>query len=247
MKVELIAELATNYGGDVELGKRFIRNFVAAGVDTIKIQVFNHQRLNPADPQYAWFKQCQMDRNGYVELRNECEKRGVKFLATGYHPDDVEMIYSLGCTRIKIGSGEANEGPMYRAVKQAGFAQVVVATGITGVDQSPFTALPYYNIPVRWLGCVSRYPAPSGLAYPMMMAAQGEWKKLHGWSDHSIGLDECKAAVIAGASILEFHVQLDRQARPPREFEKTYHQVEALRKFVEDKPERFVGRWQHGS
>jgi N,N'-diacetyllegionaminate synthase len=237
MSVELIAELSTNFGNDVDLGKRFIRNFAAAGVDTIKVQVFDYRHLNPADPQYDWFKSCQLQRSDYEELRNECEKRGVQFLATGYHYDDVRLIADLGCKRIKVGSGEAREFGVAQAIRDGGFDLALVSCGLSR---------PRYNslLPacIAFLGCVTRYPAPAGIAYPTLLGGAYE-----GWSDHSIGLDECKGAILAGAQIIEFHVQLDHQARPPKRFEKTYHEVQELRAFADESPVRkYLGRWQHG-
>jgi len=237
-KVELIAELATNFGADIELAKRFIREFAAAGVDTVKFQVFDASRMRRDNPQYEWFRQAQLTFRDYAQLRKECERAGVGFLATGYTPEDVALIAKLTDYRIKIGSAEAHSQEMVGAVHKK-FAKVVVSTGLTEAAESPFASLRYYAMDIKFLGCVTRYPAPLGIAYAQML--QG---KLHGWSDHSEGLNECEAAIIAGAKIVEFHVQLPNQARPAQAFEKTVEDVKALRAFADEDPyQRFVGRW----
>lgn len=244
MKVELIAELATNFGNNIELGKDFIRQFAAAGVDTIKIQVFSHKHLRADDPQSNWFKACELLGRDYYTLRKECERVGVGFLATAYHPEDVMVVHALtDGYRIKIGSGEAGSVEMARAVRVAGFKKVVVSTGLINSHESPFFSLGYWGVDVKFLSCVTRYPTPPGIAYAMMQTSN-----LHGWSDHAEGLNECKAAIVGGAKIVEFHVQLPHQARPPRAFEKTPAEVKELRAFADDDPaERFVGRWTNAS
>jgi sialic acid synthase SpsE len=246
MKVELIAELATNFGNDITLGKQFIREFAKAGVDTIKVQVFNHRNLRADDPQYAWFKRCELTIQDYGELRNECERNGVGFLATAYALDDVHVVrYLTDGYRIKIGSGEAGSQEMATAVRLAGFKKVIVSTGLVPtLSDSPFISLRYYGINVKFLACVTRYPAPSGIAYTAIADSLFSSDPYAGWSDHSDGLNECKAAIVGGAKIVEFHVQLPNQARPVRSFEKTVAEVKELRAFADEDPyQRFVGRW----
>jgi N,N'-diacetyllegionaminate synthase len=240
MKVELIAELATNFGSSIPLGKEFIRKFAEAGVDTVKVQVFNHWHMRPTDPQYEWFLACQLHIFDYRSLKQTCDRLGVGFLATGYHPNDVSLIAGLTDRyRIKIGSGEAHDKTMAAAVRLYGFQKVLVSTGLTAVEESPFSGLRYWGRNVKFLGCVTRYPAPPGIAYTMMQSG-----KYAGWSDHSEGLNECKAAIVGGAKIVEFHVQLPNQARPARSYEKTVEEVRELRAFADEDPAgRFVGRW----
>jgi N-acetylneuraminate synthase len=235
-KVEIIAEVATNHGGDLGLAWRFIRECAKAGVDTVKFQMTRWHHLRMDDAQSKWFWQAQLPDRELRTLSAMCADSGVGFLLTAYHADDVAFVREVS-PRIKVGSGEAGEVSVAKAIKAAGFAEVLVSYGIGG----PRMLL--YGAPTQRLACVSRYPAPPGIAYA---ALTDHRYAFDGWSDHAIGLSECQAAIVAGARIVEVHVQLPGQARPARPFEKTMDELRQLREFANEDPKRFLGRWQRG-
>lgn len=228
--VELIAEVSSNHGGDLGLAKEFIHRFAEAGADWVKFQTTRVKHLRPDDPQYAWFTRAELSDEAHFELKAECEKAGTKFLTTVYHADDVPFVRSVTDT-VKIGSGESDEASLLRAVQDAGFSRVLVSDGL--VRQRTY----YY---AERLACVTRYPAPHGCV-PEAFDAFGVYQ---GWSDHCVGLDSCKLAILRGATIIEKHVCLPNQARPVRSFEATIEEFAELRAFADEDPTRFIGRWQ---
>lgn len=232
-RVEIIAEVASNHGGNLDLAIEFIQQFAVSGADTIKFQHINPLHLRAGDPQTVWFNRCAFTEEEWWHLRAACARENVGFLLTAFHALDVPMVRALS-DRMKVGSGEAGEQSLAKAIHKARFDEVIVSHGLTGEMLN-------YGAPTVRLGCVTRYPAPSGIAY----AALCNDPSLDGWSDHAVGLDECKAAIVAGAKVIETHVQLPNQARPPRAFEKTVDQIRELREFTdEDAEAKFVGRWQ---
>jgi len=234
--VEIIAEVATNHGGDLGAAWRFVRECAKAGVDTVKFQLIRWEDLRPEDVQFHWFQRSELSLATFATIKEMCEDSGVGFLLTAFNAKRVAEVRDLGCSRIKVGSGEAGEVGLARAIRGAGFEEVLVSMGLSERQL-------LYGAPTRFLGCVTRYPAPPGIAYATLAANP----ELAGWSDHSEGLDECKAAVVAGARILEMHVQLPGQKRPPRPFEKTMEELRELREFCNENPQRFLGRWQRGA
>jgi len=237
--VEIIAEVATGHGGDLGLAWKFVRECAKAGVDTVKFQLTRWQDLRPEDVQFHWFQRSELSLGAFAAIKEMCEDSGVGFLLTAFNAERVAEVRDLGCTRIKVGSGEAGEPALARAIRKACFREVIVSMGLTQRQL-------IYGAPTRFLGCVTRYPAPPGIAYAMLHSQGNRDPLFDGWSDHSVGLDECKAAVVAGARILEVHVQLEGQARPRRPFEKTMAELRELRDFAREDPKRFLGRWQRG-
>ena len=232
--IDLIVEVATNHGGSLQLAKEFIHEFGLAGATTIKFQYQRVKHLRKDDPQYNWQLKSQFTHDAYAELREECEDVGLNFLLTAYHPDEVLMIRDLGCRRIKVGSGEAGEEPMAFVIRESRM-HPIVSCGLVTPEKT------YFGKNATFLACVTRYPAPSGLAAALMLTG-----KYDGFSDHSLGLDELKAAVVCGATTLETHVQLPNQAREPKPFEKTIDEIRELRVFLnEDPAENYLGRWRH--
>ena len=233
-RVEIIAELSTNHGGDVGLALQFIKAFSPI-VDTIKIQSHRVAHLQPTDPQFEWMRSSQLKDEHHFKILGACQDAGVQFLTTIFNTAEVDLVARLGCQRVKIGSGEAGNVELAKAVHAAGL-RALVSTGITPVGMTAFEGYRYR----QFLGCVTRYPAPAGIAYAMLTNNP----QLSGFSDHSIGLDECKAAIVAGAKIIECHVQLPNQARPVRSFEKSVAAMRELRDFADDDTSRFIKRWQ---
>lgn len=230
MRVELIAELATNHGGSVALAKEFIDRFAEAGADWIKLQYTRTVHLNPSDVQFGWFRKSELQDDQFAELKAYTEAAGAKFLLTVYNHQDVPAVRKL-CDVVKIGSGEKYQTDLLQAVARAEFERVIVS--------GHFVA--------EWdrLACVARYPTPEYWALRLADQAYGGAGLYDGWSDHVIGAKACEIAILRGAKIIEKHVQLEHQARPPRPFEATVSEFKYLRTFADNDPElKFKGRWQ---
>ena len=241
-RVELIAEVASNHGGDLQLAKAFIWRCAEAGADWVKFQTTRVQHLRLDDPQYAWFQRAELSEDAHVALKDECAHAGVKFLTTVYHPAEMPFLASLGLEAIKIGSGEARELALARAV--TGFPRVIVSLGV-----APTGALtPFRHVrQAVFLRCVSRYPTPPLAALGAMRPYLNNSTPEVGWSDHCVGIEVACAAICAGATLIEKHVQFPDQARPPQPYEATMDDLKRLRQFADEDPaSQYTGRWQHG-
>ena len=230
---EVIAECASNHGGSVELAKEFIDMF-APYVDTMKFQMTRVAHLRRADPQFEWFKRAELTLDQFGELKEHCHRQGVEFLVTVYNAADVWEVVKLGCRRVKIGSGEANEQALLHAL-YANAVYPIISCGLKDQSKGPRGWSPR----TKYLGCCSRYPAPHGIAAALCLHGGYD-----GWSDHARGLEELYAAIAVGASIVETHVRHPKQARQPQVWEKTVGDMQALRAFADDNLTRFIGRWQ---
>lgn len=239
MKIELIAEISTNHGGDLWLASEFIQRFADAGATWIKFQHTRVAHLSPEDPQYAWLKEIELRTEDFALLKRTCEKAGVKFLTTVFHPDDVEDVLSLGVDAIKIGSGEHGHQALLNAVRATDL-RILQSVHLIN-DRAAWRQVCHFKHEL--LTCVTRYPA-SRLASLEAIKHIG-YNRVVGYSDHSEGLEMAQFAMDCGARIVEKHVQLPNQARPPRAFEATVEEFTQLRKYADEDPGRFRGRWQH--
>jgi len=119
--------------------------------------------------------------------------------------------------------------------------KMFVSCGIAGLPSQT----PYACELVEFFRCLSRYPTPAACARSSY-GPIGRYGAYHnGWSDHCVGLEGCYTALMCGATIIEKHVQLPNQARPPKPFEATMDELKQLRAFADEDPQRFIGRWQH--
>lgn len=232
-RVELIAEVSTNHGGDLKIAKEFIRRYADAGADFIKFQSYQTATLQPGDPQFAWLQQSELTDHAHGELMGTCANAGVQFLTTVFHVSRVPFLQSLGLSALKIGSGEAQQPALLAAV--SGYPRVFVSTGLEGRQRA-------WGSPFEALLCVTRYPAPTGFASALVTRPYGAG--LVGYSDHTIGLDVAQSAICAGARVIEKHVCLPKQARPHQPWEATVADFAALRAFADHNPELYQDRWQ---
>lgn len=232
--IELIAEVSTNHGGSIGRAVQFIDAFAKAGANTIKFQYTRAHRLAKDDPQKTWFEQAELGDGDFGELADFAAVSKVGFMLTVYHPDDVENVRRL-TDNVKVGSGEAHSEKLATAIQQSNFKRVVVSNGL----RPPHPL--YGQMGAQTLACISRYPHPSALVPAQFVESFAD-----GWSDHCHGLDGAMIAVHLGARLIEKHVQLREQARPPQAYEATVEEFIILRQWVDKSPERFLGRWNHG-
>ena len=244
MRVELIAECASNHGGNIPLAKEFIHRFAEAGADWIKFQTTRVKHLRPDDPQYAWFKQAELSDEAHYELKAECEQAGVKFLTTIYNRAELPLIQALGMDTLKLGSGEQRDGALARAAEGLGL-RVLRSIHHLGSDRWWIEDIEDEddNDIGEILSCVTRYPASERACLEAI-----RWVNcgsVVGYSDHSIGTDMACWAMDCGARIIEKHVSLEHQARPVQVWEATPAEFKWLRKYADEDPARFEGRWQY--
>ena len=234
--VTLIAECSTNHGGNLARAQQFAETFAKAGATIVKFQLTRIRHLRFGDPQYAWFAQCELSNAEVRDISQTVRENGAIPMWTVYHTDDIQELVDAGLTYLKIGSGEAHRPDiaMHLHALPDTFKHIYVSTGI-------FPPHPIYKLhpEVDFLTCISRYPTPHGLAVSLL-ATTG----YHGWSDHSVGFNECRAAVIAGATIIEKHVMMPTQARAHQPWETSASEFAAFRQWTQEDPEaRFVDRW----
>jgi sialic acid synthase SpsE len=228
-RVELIAEVASNHGGSLDLAREFIYRFADAGADYVKFQATRVKHLRPSDPQFAWFERAELSDDLLAQLAETCTHAGVKFLCTVNHADDVPMLRALS-PLVKIGAGESKETTLRDAVRAAKFDRVFVSN----------PPMHMWNFNRVWpITTVSRYPTPA-------ISAKVDIGHC-GWSDHCVGLDGCFHAIISGARVIEKHVCLSNQARAQSPWESTLEEFRRLRAFASEDESRFIGRWQHQS
>lgn len=216
MAIELIAELATAHGGDVNLACDMVRAAADAGAHTVKIQSYTLTHLNPKDPQHDWLKQSCLDEKAHERIIHACQDAKVGFLSTPFDLDALKMLLNrLGVRRLKLASSQPLWGddsveiikswpwgqhPDYALNKRAGIVQPVA-----------LTAIPLYPTPIEAVAAV-----------PL----------LDGWSDHTIGTAVCKHMISKGAQTIEAHFCLPGESRQ-MSWDKTPEQLRDIRDWAD--------------
>jgi sialic acid synthase SpsE len=227
MRCQIVAELATNHGGDVELASRMIRAAAEAGADWVKLQSYSLESINPADPQAEWLRQAHLDREDHEALMAVAKEAGIQFLSTTFDAPSLQMLRELGLKTFKIASSESGNSWWN---PQAIAEQWIVSYPWGDAEKARPSGNTFHgiSIPADDRRCQRLTAIP---LYPTPLEAVGRAALLDGWSDHCVGIDACLWAIAQGVKVLEVHVTNGEGRVCP--WDKTMAQVRQLRSFAE--------------
>ena len=224
----VISEIGVNFR-TFEEGKKLIDASASAGADSVKIQTFKAENLASKDAifdlphmgkisQYETFKELEIPENVQRDLFSYAEKKKIAFFSTPSDKVDVDFLENIGMKIYKIGSDDANNIPFLEYVAQLK-KPTIVSTGMCTMEETEqiknvFSS--YDNDKLILLHCVTKYPAEP--QFVNLNAINSMKQKLNipvGYSDHSLGVEICKAAIALGANVVEKHVTLDKNQKGP--------------------------------
>ena len=206
----VIAEIGVNHCGD--LGQAFLLANAAkeAGADIAKFQHFSSQRLW-GDSRIAHLELSEAEM---LNLKWHCDAIGIEFACTPFGVPEVEFLRPL-VKRWKVASGCLTRWDLLAAVRATGLP-VILSTGMADMHRIG-AAVDALGAPTL-LHCTSAYPCPYtevNLAALDTLRARWGASCPVGYSDHTPGIVIAMAAVARGATVLEKHLTLDRQAEGP--------------------------------
>jgi sialic acid synthase SpsE len=213
VKTIVIAEIGENHLGDLERAKEMVAAAAAAGADYVKFQSYRGADVADDDPEKEWFSRVELsDRDHYV-LREHARKNGVEFLSSPFTLERARFLCEgLGLTRIKIASSEMLNCELLDYVNTRA-ETVFLSTGMSTLEEVDRALSRLGKVPERYvLHCVTQYPAkPGELNLRVIRTLQAVFEDCRaGYSDHSLGIDACLAAVACGARVIEKHFTLDK-------------------------------------
>ena len=168
-----IFELANNHQGDIEQGKRIIREVAAvarkAGVRAaIKFQfrdldTFVHPDVrNSTDNKHIQrFLSTRLSEQQFAELLAETRAQGLYTMCTPFDEPSVDLIKKLNIDILKIGSCSAKDWPLLEKAADAGKPMIVSTGGLAIHDVDKLVSfLEHRYIHFALMHCVVIYPTP---------------------------------------------------------------------------------------
>ena len=217
--VLLVAEIGNNHEGDFARAEELVRAAAGCGVDAVKFQTFRTRDfVSPRDrDRFERMARFELSWGQFERLAGLARSLGLLFLSTPLDILSADFLSGV-VDGFKIASCDSNFYPLMARVAASG-KPVILSGGmatwdeIVGAkefiedawvlrDQSPGLAV---------LHCVSAYPVPDSEANLAVIPRLA--KRLDctvGYSDHTLGIDACLAAVALGARIIEKHFTLDK-------------------------------------
>lgn len=212
----IVAEGGCNHQGDLGTAILLANAAKECGADTVKYQHFRAADLQPE--RYDLLKPLELTDAEMLNIKWHCDAIGIEFMCTPFGVRECEFLAPL-LKRVKVASGCLTNWPLLAAVK-ATRLPVILSTGMSDEKRidAALAELGYYSegTPVTLLQCTSAYPcrAEDANLRAMDELAQAFSAEV-GFSDHTQGITVALAAVARGATVLEKHLTLDRNAEGP--------------------------------
>ncbi|HXV59111.1 MAG TPA: N-acetylneuraminate synthase family protein [Vicinamibacteria bacterium] len=261
----VIAEAGVNHNGDLELGKRLIREAKRAGADAIKFQSYKAGKIStrtaprywiePDDPQGSQFdtfrKLDSFGRDEHEALFGYAKSEGIFCFSAPFDDEAVDMLDDLGAPGFKIASADLTDHPLLGKVASKN-KPVVLSTGlatIAEIGEAVEVLRNHGNDQIVLLHCTLQYPCEAENAnLRMMLHMKASFPEIPvGLSDHTLGIAVPQAAVALGAVAVEKHYTVDK-ALPgspdhhlsidPPELKQMMHAIRTI--------EKAMGRYEKG-
>ena len=201
--MKIIADVCCNH-----LEKRLIPEMIKLasenGIDIVKFQLFDADKLNKKFPDYIsnklYYKKNQIYNEDIKFIFKECLKYDIAPLCTLFDPDREKPIFHWGAKVVKIGSAEAHRKEWVLDLCTR-FETVFVSCGLIGYK----LINEYRKIPqIKLFYCISKYPLKSSeIDFERM-------KQFDGFSDHTQDISSSKKALELGMEFIERHYTLGK-------------------------------------
>jgi sialic acid synthase SpsE len=221
-RVLVVAEIGNNHEGHADVAEELVRQAAACGAGAVKFQVFRarHFVSRRDEARFARLSSFELPYETFASLATLARSLGLLFIAT---PLDLPSSRFLAdhVDAMKIASGDNDFFPLLDEAARSA-KPIIVSSGLSDLAQ---IARSTHYIVERWqrfgvpeaarqlavLHCVSSYPTPPEDVH---LSALGTLARALnctiGYSDHTLGIDACLAAVAAGARIIEKHFTVDK-------------------------------------
>ena len=227
-RTTLIAEVGSNYDGNLGRAIEYIKAAKTCGADIVKFQslikeklvaprLFSNEGVSD-NPVYKGFSNLTLPEEWYPVLKEAADKEQIEFMSTPFYLEAVDILERINVRAFKIASGDITFTPLLNAVGKTG-KRVILSTGgssLEDVARAVDTLKQAGASDITLLHCVSNYPPQwSEVNLRAMVALKDAFGLPVGISDHTPGSTIPVAAVALGASVIEKHVTFDRSLPGP--------------------------------
>ncbi|MGL4610493.1 MAG: N-acetylneuraminate synthase family protein [Trueperaceae bacterium] len=226
----VIAEIGSNYNGDIALCRTMIDAAKKCGADAVKFQSWSKNSLiskaeyarntTYADTHRhfgsleAMVEKYQFTAEQHHDIAAYCKKIGIHFMSSAFAPEEVDLLASMNTPAIKVASMDVTHLPLLAHMAKSS-KPIILSTGMASMAE---VALAMQTLQengakeISLLHCISIYPPEyKDIHLNNMKTLQDAFNVPVGFSDHSIGTAISLAAIALGACIIEKHFTTDKE------------------------------------
>lgn len=208
MKTLVVADCGINANGNIEIAKQQIDLAVAAGVDAVKFQVYNSEKLHGINSPV--YKDAKRGEFSYEHFRVLADYSPIDWFASAFDTDAVDLLEDIGVKWHKIASRSMTDWKLLERINKCK-KPVLVSTGNHDTNAIRKALDILKDCPITLLYCVTKYPTKiQDLNFGRMTKLGELFKVPVGFSDHTTGIFASIEAVRLGASVIEKHFTVSR-------------------------------------
>ena len=210
MRTTFIADIGSCHNGDIDRAVALIEGVARAEFAAAKFQLFD-ERLTTIPEARAVYRRWALPMEWLPALHKAAHRNGIQLHMT---VTSIPFVYAANpfCDAVKIGSYEILDLDLIAEAARTG-KPIGISTGGATMSEAYAamrTAERNTIAKITLFHCSPNYPAlpeDCGLMTIQRLAAMGPYEV--GWSDHTVKLGVVHAAIAAGATTIEVHVDLD--------------------------------------
>ena len=241
MKITVVAEIGSNWEGNIIKAKKIIRECKKSGADAVKFQMWRANDLYDAKhPSWKVIKKSELTFNQASILKKFADKIKIDFFCSVFFPEAVDFLESINVKRYKIASRTCllkDPFALETLKKKASTKKPVIVSMGMGGNRKKIENI-FSKNQKTFCYCISEYPTD---------ISKIDWKdaiKFDGFSDHTLGITASIIFAVLKKQqkskniIIEKHVKLNNSRGPDAsssidteelsELVKKIHQIEKL-------------------
>ncbi len=220
MKTYVIAEIGSNWEGNITKAKKLIHLSKKAGADAVKFQIWRAEDLySKKHPEWKNIKKSELNFVKIKLLKEYADKIGIEFFCSAFFPEAVKFLESLKVKRFKVASRTCifkDPFSMETLSEKAKTRKPIIISMGMGGNKNKIKKI-FSSNETTFCYCISDYP---------LKFEKIKWedaKEFNGFSDHSVGITApiiftlLKKQMKAKNIIIEKHVKLKGSRGPDAE------------------------------
>ena len=185
MHTDIVAEIGSNWEGDLVIAKKLINECKNVGANAVKFQMWRATDLYSSNhPSWKFIKKSEITFENAKKLKQICDKQKIEFYCSAFYPEAIDYLETLGVKRYKIASRTCLlKDPFAKEtlVKKANTKKPIIVSMGMGGNKQQIQKI-FSKNKLLFCYCISEYPL--------------EFKKINwtnalkfdGFSDHTLGI-----------------------------------------------------------